>query len=152
VAKIFRIPEKTLKNIDQQVSFDDPIEQDVEYLLSKQKQFFDSTTIEFSQTYLNLPIWHAGLTVTVKHTPSLKDSKYQIIHAVNTSQKGIDAKLPPSNIIERHKKLFHIGNEKKQRSKQKSLSSSDKKQKTESSNFIRSLINTNKLKNLVKKK
>jgi len=144
VAKIFKISEKTLKNIHQKVSFDDPLEQDIQYRLSKQKQFFDSTTIEFYQTYLNLPIWHAGVTVTIKHSPSLKDSPYRIIHSVNTSQKGFDAKLPPSNIIQRHKKLFNIGNEKKQKDIRKSTS--DKKQKIESSNFIRGLINNNKLK------
>ena len=58
--------------------------------------------------------------MTVKHTPFLKDSKYQIINAVNTSQKAdIDAKLPPSNLVERQKKLFSIEKEKKQRDKQK---------------------------------
>jgi zinc metalloprotease ZmpB len=154
VAKIFKVPEKTLKNIDQKVSFDDPAEQDVQYKFSKQKQLFDSTTVEFSQTYLNLPIWHAGVTVTVKHTPFLKDSKYQIIHAVNTSQKDdIDAKLPPSNLVERQKKLFNIEKEKKEKGKQKkSLSPSEKKKESESSNFVRSLINKNKLKKTVKKK
>ncbi|HKG89764.1 MAG TPA: hypothetical protein VKA95_15710, partial [Nitrososphaeraceae archaeon] len=92
--------------------------------------------------------------MTVKHTPFLKDSKYQIIHAVNTSQKAdIDAKLPPSNIIERHKKLFSIEKEKKQRDKQKkSLSPSEKKKEAESSNFIRGLINKGKLKKTGKKK
>ena len=154
MAKVFKVPEKTLKNIDQKVSFDDPLKQDVQYRLSKQKQFFDSTTVEFSQTYLNLPVWHAGVTVTVKHTPTLKDTKYQILHAVNTSQKEeIDAKLPPSNIIERQKKLFNIEKEKKQRGKQKktSVSPSEKKKEAESSNFIRSLINKNKLKKTGKK-
>lgn len=149
VAKVFKISEKTLKSIDLKVSFDDPIEQDVQYRLSKQKQFFDSTTIEFYQTYLNLPIWQAGLTVTVKHTPSLKDSPYRIVHSVNTSQKGFDAKLPPSNIIKRHKKLFNIGNEKKQKDTRKSTSG--KKKKAESSNFIRGLINKDKLKKSKKK-
>ena len=153
VSKIFKVPEKTLKNIDQRVSFDDPREQDVQYRLSKQKQFFDSTTVEFSQTYLNLPIWHAGVTVTVKHTPLLKDSKYQILHAVNTTHKDIDAKLPQSNIIERHKKFFHIANDKKQRDKQKkSLSPSEKKKESESSNFIRGLIKKEKLKKSTSKK
>ena len=47
MAKIFKVSEKTLKNIDQKVSFDNPIEQDVQYKFSKQKQFFDSTTVEF---------------------------------------------------------------------------------------------------------
>ena len=149
MAKVFKISEKTLKSIDQKVSFDDPIEQDVQYRLSKQKQFFDSTTIEFYQTYLNLPIWQAGLTVTVKHTPSLKDSPYRIVHSVNTSQKGFDAKLPPSNIIKRHKKLFNIGNEKKQKDTRKSTYG--KKKKAESSNFIRGLINKDKLKKSKKK-
>jgi zinc metalloprotease ZmpB len=154
VAKVFKVPEKTLKNIDQKVSFDDPLKQDVQYRLSKQKQFFDSTTVEFSQTYLNLPVWHAGVTVTVKHTPTLKDTKYQILHAVNTSQKEeIDAKLPPSNIIERQKKLFNIEKEKKKRGKKKKtpLSPSEKKKEAESSNFIRSLINKTKLKKTGKK-
>jgi hypothetical protein len=92
--------------------------------------------------------------VTVKHTPFLKDSKYQIIHAVNTSQKAdIDAKLPPSNLVERQKKLFSIEKEKKQRDKQKkSLSPSEKKKESESSNFIRGLINKGKLKKTGKKK
>jgi hypothetical protein len=150
VVKIFKISEKTLKSVDQKVSFDDPLQQDVQYRLSKQKQFFDSTTVEFSQTYLNLPIWHAGITVTVKHTPFLKDSKYRILHSVNASQKGVDAKLPPSNIIERHKKLFYIGNERKQKYKKKS--SSYKKKQSVSSNFIRGLINKDKLKKTAKKK
>lgn len=150
MVKIFKVSEKTLKNIDQKVSFDDPLEQDVQYRLSKQKQFFDSTTVEFSQTYLNLPIWHAGISVTVKHTPFLKDSKYRVLHSVNNSQKGVDAKLPPPNIIERHKKLFYIGNEKKQKYKKKS--SSYKKKESVSSNFIRGLINKDKLKKTVKKK
>ena len=150
MVKIFKISEKTLKSMDQKVSFDDPLQQDVQYRLSKQKQFFDSTTVEFSQTYLNLPIWHAGITVTVKHTPFLKDSKYRILHSVNNSQKGVDAKLPPSNIIERHKKLFYIGNERKQKYKKKS--SSYKKKQSVSSNFIRGLINKDKLKKTAKKK
>ena len=148
MAKIFKISEKTLKNMYQKVTFDDRFEQDVQYRLSKQKQFFDSTTVEFYQTYLNLPIWQAGVTITVKHNPSLKDSPYLIIHSVNTSQKGFDAKLPPSNIIEHYKKLFHINNGKKQKDTQKSLSA---KKKKEPSNFIRGLINNNKLNKSTKK-
>ena len=153
MAKVFKVPEKTLKNIDQKISFDDPLKQDIQYKLSKQKQFFDSTTVEFSQTYLNLPVWHAGVTVTVKHTPTLKDSKYQILHAVNTSQKEeIDAKLPPSNLVEGHKKLFSIEKKKIDKGKQKKLlSPSEKKREAESSNFIRSLIDKNRLKKTGKK-
>jgi hypothetical protein len=47
VVNIFKVPEKTLKNIDEKVSFDHPLEQDVQYRLSKQKQFFDSLTPKY---------------------------------------------------------------------------------------------------------
>ena len=149
ITKVFRIPEKTLINIHKQVTFDNPQDQDVQYRFSEQKQFFDSTTVEFSQTYLNLPIWHKGVTVTVKHTPAIKDSKYQILRAVNTSEKVIDAKLPPSNIIARHKKLLSIRDEKKPR--KTSSPALDRKKAKEGSNFIRTLIKKDVLKKTQKK-
>jgi zinc metalloprotease ZmpB len=134
VAQIFKISRESLRNIGQNVSFDDPLEQGVEYRLSEEKQIFDSTTVGFSQTFVNLPVWQAGLTVTIKENP------YRVIHAVNTSQKDFDAKLPPSDIIKRHKQLFHVKRQ-KELSKRKRLSEA----KSKSSIFIRDLINKKKL-------
>ena len=117
VTKTVKISTNLLENIKETVSFDDPQEQDVQYRLFKQKQFFDSTTVSFYQTYLNLPVWGAGLSVTVEKNPSVKQGQkeiskveqrsYNVIHAVNTSQEGFDVKLPSSKTINRYKELFH---------------------------------------------
>ena len=67
--RTFKISTNLLEKINETVSFDDPQEQNVQYQLYKQKQFFDSTTVSFYQTYHNLPVWGAGLTVTVEKSP-----------------------------------------------------------------------------------
>jgi hypothetical protein len=109
---------------------------DVEYRLSQQRQFFDSTTFGFSQTFLNVPVWHGGLTVTVKDNP------YRVINTVNTSQKDFDANLPPSDTIKRHKQLFHPTRA-KERNKRKRIST--KVEKPKANSFLRDLIEKNKL-------
>lgn len=48
------------------MSFYDPREQGVEYQLDEEKLMFDSTTVEYYQTYLNTPVWRRGLSVTIK--------------------------------------------------------------------------------------
>jgi hypothetical protein len=140
-----------LENIDETVSFDDPRKQNIQYRLYKQKQFFDSSTVSFYQTYHNLPVWEAGLTVTVEKNPSVKQDQkeisageqrpYNVIHAVDTSQEGIDVKLPSSKTIKRYKGLFHTKSKLKLKGKRK-LSARHKK--TDSANFIRSLIRRDK--------
>jgi hypothetical protein len=70
--RTFKISTNLLEKIDETVSFDDPREQNVQYRLYKQKQFFDSTAVNFYQTYHNLPVWGAGLTVTVEKNSSVK--------------------------------------------------------------------------------
>ena len=129
------------------VSFDDPKEQNVQYRLFKQKQFFDSTTASFYQTYHNLPVWGAGLSVTVEKNPSVKQGQkeisadeqrpYNVIHAVNTSQEGFDVKLPSSKTIKRYKELFHTKCKLKSKDKRKS---SARRKKSGSVDFIRRMI------------
>lgn len=100
VSDILQVPTAQMQDIQQQVSYLDPMEQGAEYRLSEQKPMFDATTVGFYQTYLNVPVWQAGLTVTVKSGP------YRVVAAVNTSQDGIDASLPSRDVIERYRKLF----------------------------------------------
>ena len=131
VMGILKISGDSIENIDQQVSFDEPREQNEQYQLSEQKHFFDSTTVSFQQTYLNLPVWGAGLSITVEKTPSTQQGQnksindeqrsYSVTHAVNTSQQGIDAKLPPPNVIEQYKNLFHMDTKHGLRNKQKTV-------------------------------
>jgi zinc metalloprotease ZmpB len=127
--RTLKISTNLLENINETVSFDNPREQNVQYRLYKQKQFFDSTTVSFYQTYHNLPIWGAGLSVTVEKNPSVKQGQretsageqrpYNVIHAENTSQAGIDVKLPSSKTIKRYKDLFHKKSKLKLKDKRK---------------------------------
>ena len=147
ITKTLKISTNLLENIKETVSFDDPHEQKVQYRLFKQKQFFDSTTVSFYQTYHNIPIWGAGLSVTVEKNPSVKQGKkeisadeqrpYNVIHAVNTSQKGFDVKLPSSETIEHYKELFHTDSKLKSKNGRKP---SALREKPGSVNFIKNLI------------
>ena len=70
----------------------------MEYRLSEEKSLFDATTFAFWQTLHNVPIWEAGVTVTVKHDPS------RVTASVDNSQSGVEATLPPDRKIERSAK------------------------------------------------
>ncbi|MEX0317550.1 MAG: choice-of-anchor D domain-containing protein [Ruegeria sp.] len=103
MAKKLGIAYRYLSNLDQEESFLDPDKREVEYRFSDEKTFFDTTTYVYRQTYLNTPVWSAGLTVTVKHDDG------QVLSLTNTSETGIDAKLPPAKDINRYRKLFATG-------------------------------------------
>ena len=147
VTRTFKISTNLLEKINEKVSFDDPKEQNVQYRLFKQKKFFDSTTASFYQTYHNLPVWGAGLSVTVEKNPSIKQGQkeisadeqrpYNVIHAVDTSQEGFDVKLPSSKTIKRYKELFHTKRKLKSKDKRKSLVRS---KKSGAVDFIRKMI------------
>ena len=135
IADLIKVSKESLKNMYQNVSYTEPKEQEIEYRLSEEKQYFDSITFGFYQTFLNVPVWQAGLTVTLKSSP------YRIISAVNTSQQGIDAELPIKEKIEQHKKMF---NQASIENYIHNLNIKDK-EKPSTSEFIRKLIDTNKL-------
>ncbi len=92
-----------LSNLDQVESFEAPEKRGVEFRLSDEKTFFDTTTYVYRQTVLNIPVWSAGLTVTVKHDEG------QVLSMTNTSESGIDAKLPAANSLNRYRRLFATG-------------------------------------------
>ncbi|MCG8598443.1 MAG: hypothetical protein MI785_29300 [Kiloniellales bacterium] len=100
VADVLDIPRSQLARAHQKVDYLEPREEGAEYRLSEEKTFFDSTTTGLVQTYLNLPVWLSGITVTVKQNPS------RIVSAANTSQRGLDAKLPDQETIDRYRRLF----------------------------------------------
>lgn len=102
-----------LGNLDQRESFEEPEKRGVEFRLRDEKTFFDTTTYVFSQTFLNTPVWSAGLTVTVKHDEG------RVLSMTNTGEGGIDAKLPPVKDLNRYRRLFATG-ERAETSTQKS--------------------------------
>src|SRR5215207_9499297 len=91
VAGMFDVGEEQLDNIHVQATHLDPAEQGVEYHRAEESKSFDAATFGFDQTYLNTPVWGAGISVTVKSGPN------RIVQSVNTSQEGIDASLPPED-------------------------------------------------------
>jgi zinc metalloprotease ZmpB len=82
------------------VAFLDPRDQGEEYRLSDEKRMFDSETFGFYQTYLNVPVWRAGLKVTVKQGPN------RVVRSEDTTQLGVDASLPPPRVIKRFQAIF----------------------------------------------
>src|SRR3954453_6212982 len=69
IAEKLNIAPEALHGLDQPVSYLNPQRQPVEYRLSEKKALFDTVTYAYSQTYLNTPVWAAGITVTVTQEP-----------------------------------------------------------------------------------
>ena len=100
IAGKLSIAPNMLMKLDQPVSYIDPREQGVEYRFSETKPGFNATTYGYYQTWLNTPVWGAGVTATIKQAPA------RVMAATNTSEHGIDAKMPSAEAIERYRKLF----------------------------------------------
>lgn len=94
---------RELGNLDQRGSIGEVEKRGVEFRLSDEKTFFDTTTYVYRQTFLNTPIWNAGLTVTVK------DDAGRVLSLTNTSEDGVDVKLPPAKDLNRYRRLFATG-------------------------------------------
>jgi zinc metalloprotease ZmpB len=103
IAANLNIAGAEVRNLEQFVSYVDPQPQDVEYRFTDEKHAFDSTTFAFYQTFLNTPVWAAGVTATVKQAPA------RIVAATDTSEQGIDAKMPSAEAVERFRRLFATG-------------------------------------------
>jgi hypothetical protein len=99
-APVFDISPKRFERADVRVNFLEPRQQDEEFRLSEEKRQFDSETFGFCQTYLNVPVWRAGLKVVLKQGPN------RVVSSENTSQPGVDARLPAPATIDRFQKLF----------------------------------------------
>jgi hypothetical protein len=103
IAGKLNIAREQLQSLEQAVSYLDPQEKGVEYRFSEEKDLFDSATYAYYQTYLNIPVWAAGVTATIKQAPA------RVVAATDTSQQGIDAKMPSAEAIQRYRRLFATG-------------------------------------------
>ena len=104
IAPVLGIPPEHLLRLRERVSFSEPMDQGIEYRLAEEKRFFDSVTLGFYQTILNLPIWQAGLSVTLDQGP------IRILISTNTSEYGVSARLPNRRAIERYQEVLRIAN------------------------------------------
>jgi len=103
IAGNLNIAARALRNLDEPLSHLEPRQQDLEYRFGQEKRSFDLTTYVYGQTYLNTPVWAAGVTVTLKQAPA------RAIGATDNSEHGIDARLPPPGALERYRRLFATG-------------------------------------------
>ena len=103
IAEKLNLHSEALYNLDEPVSYLAPQQQGIEFRLAEKKSMFDTTTYAYYQTYLNTPVWEAGITVTVSETP------VGIVGATNTSERGVNAEMPSTEAIERYRQLFATG-------------------------------------------
>ncbi|MBA2882472.1 hypothetical protein HNR65_002824 [Desulfosalsimonas propionicica] len=99
-AGIYEIPTTKFDRLEIKVTYLDPREQGEEYRLSEERYQFDSETFGFYQTFLNVPVWRAGLKMTLKQGPN------RVIRSKDTSQQGVNAKMPSKRTIDRYRNIF----------------------------------------------
>jgi hypothetical protein len=93
MAETLAIPKVQLENLQQRTSFLDPRPQPIQYQLDDVKKFFNAATYCYYQTIHNVPVWHGGMTVTVKDNP------LRITHSANYGHADLTVELPPDNVI-----------------------------------------------------
>jgi hypothetical protein len=96
-AGVLQIAEATLGHLDEEVAYTDPRDEGAAYRLDRIKRQFDTVTVAFVQTHLNVPVWRTGISVTVKdgNEPS------RIVEVTDNTLPGVAATLPPSEQLGR---------------------------------------------------
>lgn len=103
IAGRLSIAPEALLSLEQPVSYTEPQAEEIKYRFSEEKVVFDSATYAYCQTFLNIPVWAAGVTTTIKQAP------VRVVAATDTSAQGIDAKMPSKEAIARYRRLFATG-------------------------------------------
>jgi zinc metalloprotease ZmpB len=101
-AGLLKIPSTALDRLGEQATYTEPRDERESYRLIEEKRQFDSVTFAFAQTYLNVPVWRTGISVTVKSKPT------SIVETTNATLAGVRAKLPSSRAIGRWRKLLEV--------------------------------------------
>lgn len=99
MAPTLRISQEEFRNLNKPLSFFEPREQGVEYQLSEEKHLFDSTTLGYAQTYLNVPVWRRGISVEIKQNPN------RVVALTNNSESDLRGRLPDDEAIGRYRRL-----------------------------------------------
>ena len=89
----FQIPEEHLAEPSGRASYRKPRQCIEQFRLLEERHVFDSHMFFFAHTYLNIPVWKSGVKITTKDAPT------RVVSSVNTSRRGVDARLPPAEAI-----------------------------------------------------
>jgi zinc metalloprotease ZmpB len=101
-AGLFEVGDADLDRLDERVTYTEPREEADSYRLVDEKRQFDSSTFAFAQTYLNVPVWRTGISVTVKGEPA------RIVESTNTTMPGVRAELPSEDAVGRWRELTAV--------------------------------------------
>jgi zinc metalloprotease ZmpB len=101
-AGLLELADPALDRLDERVSYTEPRQEGESYRLVEEKRQFDSRTFAFAQTYLNVPVWRTGISVTVKGEPG------SIVESTNTTLAGVRAELPSAGAIGRWRELCDV--------------------------------------------
>src|SRR5215207_2672119 len=101
-ARLLDVSESSLDRLDERVGYTEPREEGESYRLLDEKRQFDSATFAFAQTYLNVPVWRAGISVTVKGDPG------SVVESTNTTVSGVRAELPSDQAIDRWRRVCEV--------------------------------------------
>jgi zinc metalloprotease ZmpB len=101
-AGLLGIADSALDRLDERITYTEPREERDSFRLVEEKRQFDSVTFAFAQTYLNVPVWRSGISVTVKSDP------VGIVASTNTTLPDVRAELPSDRAIGRWRRLCAV--------------------------------------------
>ncbi|MCA1676741.1 MAG: hypothetical protein LC799_32730, partial [Actinobacteria bacterium] len=130
MAATLRIPPEQLRALDKKAQHLVPVEQGVEYQFEEEKRLFDSITISYYQTYLNVPVWRRGLSVKVKQGPN------RIVSVTNNSEEDLEGRVPDEKVIERYREMFRVADARRQARS----ASRDTDETDETTSFVREAL------------
>lgn len=96
-AGLLQIADSTLGHLDEEVADSEPHDEGATYRLEQVKRQFDTATVAFAQTHLGVPVWRAGISVTVEQ----QDERSQIVAVTDSSVSDVRAALPPAEQLGR---------------------------------------------------
>lgn len=101
-AGVLDISEEALRSPDERAEYTEPRAEGESYRLVEEKRQFDSTTFAFAQTYLNVPVWRTGVTVTVAGRPN------RVVESTSTTLAGVRAEMPSGEAVAPWRDLLAI--------------------------------------------
>ena len=93
VAGEYHINKNLLKQLESKVS-DTLANEGESYKMQGVKKMFDTTVVDYAQTYFGLPVWRSGLTVVIQDEP------LQVVSSSNSSQQGLKVNKHKTSISE----------------------------------------------------
>ncbi len=97
---VFEMNSSQLDSLHIPVEYLNPTDAPPEYRLSDENSGFDSVTYGFNQTVHNIPVWHAGVKVTLKRGPN------RVVRSVDTSHDDVEVTMPTDREFARYRSIF----------------------------------------------